>query len=173
VEPHNSEPYDILIGWVAGAHGVRGEVRVMPETDYPQRFAQLDQIYLQPKNGPGQLYAVTAARAHTGKGQILLRLDGVTDREEAQSLKGAQLLIRESDMLPLEEGRYWEFQLLGLQVLTEEGRELGEIVNILRTGANDVYETPLALIPAIDQIIAAVDLQAGTMTVRWVDGLLK
>jgi 16S rRNA processing protein RimM len=152
---------------------VRGELRVSPDTDYPERFAALEEIFLQPQSGAGRLYPIENARLHTGKGQVLLKLAGVEDRDQAELLRGAQLLIRESDLPPLEEGRWWEFQLLGLQVVTEEGRELGPIIDILRTGANDVYETPQALIPAIDQVVLGVDLEAGTMTVRWVEGLLK
>jgi 16S rRNA processing protein RimM len=162
-----------MIGVIVGAHGVRGEVRVMPETDNPDRFAQLKEVYLSPERGEGRMTKIVSARTHAGKGQVLLTLEGVTDRDVAQAMRGTALLIREADLLPLPEGRYYEFQILGLQVVTEEGRELGPVTEIIRTGANDVYETPLALIPVVDAVIRQVDLEGGRLVIRWMDGLLK
>lgn len=169
----SAEPYDVLIGIVVGAHGVRGEVRVHPETDFPERFTRLEQVWLAPPHGEARLIRVLGARPHTGKGQVLLRLEGVQDREAVEALRGAGLYLRESELWPLPPGQYWEFQLVGLRVVTEEGRDLGPITAILRTGANDVYETPLALIPAVPTVVREVDLPGQRVVVGWVEGLLK
>jgi len=169
----DSEAYDVLIGMIVGAHALRGEVRVAPETDFPERFARLEMISVAPKGAAARLMKPVAARAHTGKSLVLLRLEGVEDRDTAEALRGATMHVRESDLTPLPEGRYYEFQVLGLTVVTEEGRDLGEIVDIIHTGANDVYETPVAMIPAIAQIVREVDLEGGRMVVRWVEGLEK
>jgi 16S rRNA processing protein RimM len=168
-----AEAYDVLVGVVVGAHGVRGELRVAPETDFPERFARLESLSVAPKGGAPRMMRIAGARQHVGQGLVLLRLEGVQDREAAESLRGAGLFIRESDLTPLPEGFYYEFQILGLQVVTEEGRDLGTIVDIIRTGANDVYETPLAMIPAIEPIVREVDLAGGRMVVHWVEGLEK
>ena len=172
----NSQPeeaWDILVGVIVGAHGVRGEVRVTPETDFPERFAELEQIFLVPPKGEGRLVKILGARQHAGKGQVLLTLEGVDVREKAAPLRGSGLFIRPCELKPLPEGQYYEFQILGLQVVTEEGQELGPVTDILRTGANDVYETPLALIPAVTQTLREVDLPGGRIVVRWMEGLLK
>ena len=172
----NSQPeeaWDILVGVIVGAHGVRGEVRVTPETDFPERFAELEQIFLVPPKGEGRLVKILGARQHAGKGQVLLTLEGIDVREKAALLRGSELLIRPSELRPLAEDQYYEFQILGLQVVTEEGQDLGPVTDILRTGANDVYETPVALIPAVAQTIREVDLPGGRIVVRWMEGLLK
>jgi 16S rRNA processing protein RimM len=169
----SAEPYDVLVGRLVGAHGTRGEIRVNPETDFPERFADLAQAYLVPTRGEGRLVTITGARQHAGKGQVLLRLEGVEDREAAAALNGAEMYIRASELRPLPPGQYYEFQILDLQVVTEEGRELGPVTDILRTGANDVYETPVALIPAITPVIREVDLAAGRMVVHWLEGMEK
>jgi 16S rRNA processing protein RimM len=168
-----TEPYDVLIGVIVAAHGVRGELRVAPETDFPERFARLGPVWVAPKTGPPRLMKITAARAHSGKGLVLLRLEGIADREAVESLRGAALFIRESDLTALPEGQYYEFQILGLQVFTEQGRDLGPILDIIHTGANDVYETPQAMIPAIPSILRQVDLEGRRVVVHWGEGLEK
>ena len=168
-----AEPYDVLVGVIVGAHGVRGELRVAPETDFPERFARLEAVSVAPKGAAPRMMQITAARQHVGKGLVLLRLAGINDRDAAEALRGAALCIRESDLTALPEGRYYEFQILGLTVVTEDGRDLGKIVDIIHTGANDVYETPTAMIPAIEQIVREVDLAGGRMVVQWVEGLEK
>lgn len=168
-----AESYDVLVGVIVGAHGVGGEVRVVPETDFPERFESLSEVYLVPRQGKPWRATITGSRLHPGKGQLLLQLAGVTDREAAQALRGAELCIRPADLRSLPPGRFYEFQILGLRVVTEEGRDLGPIVDLIRTGANDVYETPQAMIPATKDTIIEVDLAEGRMVVRWREGLLK
>jgi len=168
-----AESYDILVGIVVGAHGVDGEVRVAPETDFPERFESMSQVHLVTDQGAPRTVSMSGSRLHTGKGQVLLQVEGIRDREQAQALRGAKLYVRPSDLRSLPPGRFYEFQILGLRVVTEEGRDLGPIVNILRTGANDVYETPQAMIPATKDMIVEVDLEGRRMVVRWVEGLLK
>lgn len=163
----------MLVGIVLGAHGLRGELRVAPETDFPERFAQLEQLALQVRGSAPRLVRVTASRLHSGKGLVLLSLAGVEDRDAAEALRGARLYIRESDLMPLAPDEYYEFQILGLRVVTEEGRDLGEIIDIIHTGANDVYETPVAMIPVIEQTIREVDLERGLLVVHWVEGMEK
>jgi len=167
------QPYDVLVGIVVGAHGVRGELRVAPETDFPERFGELRRIYLSPPRGEARLLEVAGARVHPGKSLVFLRLAGVDDREAALALRGSRLYIREGDLAPLPPGRYYEFQILGLRVVTEDGRDLGPVTDIVRTGANDVYETPQALIPVIEPVIREVDLEQGRIVVRWIEGMEK
>ena len=167
----NSDHYDVLIGVVAGAHGLAGEVRVVPASDFPERFARLATVFLE-QASRGQLMTVSESRLHSGKGQVILKLAGIEDRNAAAALRGAQLLVPMSQALPLAEGQYYEFQVVGLEVVTTSGESLGPITEVLRTGANDVYVTERALIPAIDSVVKQIDLQQGRMVIEPPSGLL-
>ncbi len=105
-----------------------------------------------------------------------VKLEGVDTPEEARTLRGAYIQVPETELAALEPDSYYRYQLMGLSVRTTTGRELGRITDILTTGGNDVYTVtgPLGevLLPATDQVIRAVDLQQGTMTIEAIPGLL-
>lgn len=168
----DAEPRFLVIGEVIKPHGVRGEVRVRPHTDLPERFAWLEVVYVG-KESP-KAVAVTAARLH--QGLVLLKLDGVNNRDEAEALRGAWLQVPEAEAIPLEEGEYFLYQLEGLAVFTDAGRALGVVVEILETKANNVLvvKGPLGevLIPDIDDVIDTVDLENGRIIIKPMPGLL-
>jgi 16S rRNA processing protein RimM len=105
----------------------------------------------------------------------LLMLTGVSDRESAESLRGLTVYADQDEALPLEEGEYYQFQIKGLSVRTQDGQDLGSVTEVLETGANDVYvvvgSAGELLLPAIRDVILGIDLAAGTMTVRVPEGL--
>jgi 16S rRNA processing protein RimM len=103
----------------------------------------------------------------------VLTFADITDRDAAETLRGGLLLIPKSDLPPLEPDAYYEGQLLGLQVVTESGRDLGSVEQVHFYPANDVYETPVAMIPAVESVIVKVDLDAGRILVRDMAGLRK
>jgi len=107
---------------------------------------------------------------------VLLTLVGVDDRDAAEALRGQWIYVAIEDALPLGEGEYYHFQIVGLQVITAEGEALGRITEILPTGANDVYviQGPRGeiLVPALEGVILNVDLPNGRMIVRLPEGLL-
>jgi len=119
-------------------------------------------------------YAVRRARVH--ESQVLLTLVGVDDRDAAEALRGQWIYVAIEDALPLGEGEYYHFQIVGLQVITAEGEALGRVSEILPTGANDVYviQGPRGeiLVPALEGVILNVDLPNGRMIVRLPEGLL-
>ncbi|VAW43634.1 16S rRNA processing protein RimM, partial [hydrothermal vent metagenome] len=115
----------IVIGQITKPHGIRGELRVKPHTDEPQRFTWLEQVYVGKKNP--QPMAVEKARVHQQK--VLLKLTAVTDRTQAEALRGEWLQVPEAEALPLAEGEYYLFQLTGLAVLTVEGELLGTLTS--------------------------------------------
>ncbi len=130
----------MVIGRVTRPHGVRGEMRVVPYTDDPQRFGRLDHVYLadDPDEHPApRRLALESARLHLQT--VLLKLAGIDDREAAADLRGAWLLVAREDALPLAEGEYFLYQLTGLAVVTADGETLGELVSVLETGANNVF----------------------------------
>lgn len=162
----------IVIGQITKPHGVRGEVRVKPFTDEPERFSWLEQIYVG-ESSP-KMMAVDHARVH--QGMILLKLTAVNDRTAAEALRNEWLLVPEAEALPLEDGEYFLFQLEGLSVQTEAGALLGTLTSVLETGANNVFvvqgEQGELLLPDIEEVVVAIDFENGRMTVKLLPGLL-
>jgi len=160
----------LVIGKVTAPRGVRGELKVAIETDDPQRFSLLREVYL----GDALVrFEVKRARLHGG--QALLQLCGIQDRTAAEEWRNAYVYVPVEDALPLGDGEYYYHQIEGLTVMSIEGEVLGQVTEVLPTGANDVYvvqgtEGEL-LLPALKSVIIRVDLDAGTMLVRVPDGL--
>lgn len=167
----SNEPWDLLIGEITAPQGLRGEVRVFPHTDFPERFLLLKEIGLQSGTRPVRVTRIEMVRQQ-GR-VIILKLEGVETREAAEALRGTRLMIPKSWSVPLGEDEYYHHQLLGLEVVTTTGESLGPITTIWPTGANDVYETPLAFIPAVKEFVREIDLTHGRMIVEARPGLKK
>ncbi len=171
--PRGTPPPDFLVVAVLSSpFGLRGEIRARIVTDFPERLLELKEVFLGPHLRP---FRVRSVRFH--RGEVLFQLEGVSSREEAALLRGleVQVPIHEAPALP--EDAYFYFELLGLEVVTEEGEVLGELVEILETGANDVYivrspEGREVLLPAIREVIREVNVPEGRMVVRLLPGLL-
>jgi 16S rRNA processing protein RimM len=161
----------LVVGEILRPHGVRGELRMRVLTDYPERLGTLETLYVGPDHNP---HRVLGSRGH--RETVLLRLEGVPDRETAERYRGLLVHVAIEDAVPLEDGEHYLFELVGLTVVTEEGRELGQLVDVLETGANDVYvvkgPSGEVLLPAIPDVVREVDVQGGQMTVHLLDGLL-
>lgn len=159
------------IGKIVNTHGVKGEVRVLPSTDDIKRFNKLKEVMVE--NRSRMSYEIETVRYH--KNFVLLKFKGVDTMNDAELLKNSLLKIDRKDALPLQEDEYYQCDLYGLKVITDTGRNLGELVDILMTGSNDVYvvrnEEKEVLIPAIKQCILKVDLTAGEMLVHLLEGL--
>jgi len=165
------EPSFLVIGVVGKAHGIGGEVRVIPETDQPERFTWLQVVYVGEEEP--QPVVVESARVH--QNTVLLKLTGYDDRDAAETLRGEWLQVPEAEAIPLEEGEYYLYQIKGLSVVTEEGEALGELVDIIETGANNVFviqgEQGQLLLPDIDEVILNIDFEIGRITVHLLPGL--
>ena len=171
------EPRFLAVGQVVGVHGVRGELKVKLLTDDPQRFGLLERVYVGPDGAEPSPRRLEGHRPH--KGHVLLRLEGCNDRNLAEAYRGWLIQVPREEAIPLEEGQYHEYQILGLQVRTVSGEDLGEIVEIIYTGANEVYvvegtdpSRPQILIPAIKDVVVEVDLASGHLLVELPEGLL-
>jgi 16S rRNA processing protein RimM len=166
----NSDITHLVIGRIAGPRGVRGELKVSIETEDPARFLDLQSVYL----GESRERFVVA-RARLFKDHALLTLVGLNTREAAERWRGAYVYVPLKDALPLEDGSYYYYQIRGLSVVTDEDEDLGRVIEILATGANDVYvvrgQTGELLIPALKQVILQIDLEAGRMVVHLPEGL--
>jgi len=173
-KPRESEPEIdfIVIGQITKPHGVRGEVRVMPHTDVPERFSWLEHVYVG-EIAPKKM-AVEHARVH--QGMILLKLTAVSDRLAAEALRGEWLMVPEDEAIPLEEGEYYLFELEGLEVYTTEGELLGTLTSVIETRANNVFvvqdeQGVELLLPDTDEVIQDIDFDNGRMTVTLLPGL--
>jgi 16S rRNA processing protein RimM len=142
---------------------------VTPLTDRPERFGELDRVAVFPLKGSPLLVSIVSSRV-TGP-SVLLTLEGYADRAAAEGLRGAELRIRKDMRYALEPGEYWIDDLVGLAVVTEDGRGLGTIREVLALPANDVYVTEHCMIPAVAEIVRSVDLEAKRMVVFPMPGL--
>ena len=160
-----------LIGIVQKAHGVHGEMKVHPTTDDPGRFKKLKEVIVRQQNREERI-PVESARFF--KDTVLLKLRGVDDMDRAERFRKAELLVERKDAVPLKENEYYAADLLGMQVYEGE-RHLGELTEVLTTGANDVYvvkdENREILIPAIKECIKNVDVEENRMEVHLLEGL--
>ena len=171
------EPEYLLLGEIMRPPGIRGELRVRLMTDYPERIAKLETIYLadSPEAANPKPYRVQGMRMNGDFG--LLKLHEIADRTEAERYRGLFVLVDMEHAVPLEEGEFYLYQLLGLRVQSDDGETLGTLTEVLETGANDVYvvDSPRygeILIPVTDETIVKTDIQAGIVTVKLPDGLL-
>lgn len=165
----------LAVGRITAAHSLRGEVRVESHTDFPERFEPGLTLFVG-----SSLYEATVESARPHKQMLLLKLAGVDNRNDAESLRGQWLFVAEEDAIPLEEDTYWVHEIIGMRVETEEGEFLGTVTDVLHTGANDVYILQRAgsaneeelLLPAIADVIQRVDVHEQRMVVRLLPGLL-
>ena len=162
---------DIVIGKVIAPFGVRGEVKVIVLTDFPERLDAGRKLRAKPAKGEARTLTIDTSRSH--KIGLVVKFLDVDSADSAEELRSTELVIDSSELGELRENSFYVFDLLGLKVTTEDGRDQGEIVEILQGGANDVYVTSSGLcIPALKDVVAQVDLEGGTMVIRAVPGLL-
>ena len=167
---HNEDP-DVEIGRIAGVFGIRGEVKLEPYADAPERYSRLQRATARFPDGRRVPVSVAGARKH--KTHILLRFEGVNNPNEAQSLVGAILVIPLSERPPLPPGQYYISDLLGLDVITTGGEPVGPITDVLRAREHDVYVTPRGMIPAVKEFVRDVDLAKRRVVISPVEGLLE
>ena len=166
---HPPEPNFLIVGRVLRAWGIRGDLKVQPMTDRPADFARLTQVYV---GTPPRRYAVQSFRPY--QSNWLLHLDEVVTRTQAEALHD-QPIFTERVPRQLAAGEYLADQIIGLKVITIEGEALGTLVEIIATGANDVYvvrgDRGEVLLPARTEVIRSIDLAKATMTVELLPGL--
>lgn len=166
----------ILCGFIMGAHGLNGYLKVECLSDNPARFAPGARLTMEQTARPPQVVEVESASRH--KERLLVKLAGIETKEAAEKLRGAKLLGQaDAEALAgLPAGVYYHYQLQGLNVWQGE-RELGEITEILARPANDVYVMRTlagqeVLIPALKSVVTAIDLTRNRMEVNLPEGLL-
>jgi 16S rRNA processing protein RimM len=171
--PKQNEAEWATIGKVVALFGVHGELKVRLLTDIPNRFAELDAVHVGPDH---TLHPIQSIRPYKGE-MIVLKLEGIDDANAAEPLRNQDLYIPLSKLAKLPPDSYYQHDILGLHVFTLDGWDLGQIVDIIVTGSNDVYciKTPggsQILIPAIKDVIKQIDLIRHTMHIDPLPGLL-
>lgn len=164
----------ISVGEIIKAQGIRGEVKVIPHTDNPNRFKKIRRVFFKDNAGWRELTIESYRKFNEF---ILVKFLGINDLTAASSLGRGQIMIPRSERPKLSNGTYYYDQIEGLQVFTTEGKYLGVIVRILETGANDVYiikdGAREILIPALKSVIKEIDLEQTKMIVELLPGLLE
>jgi 16S rRNA processing protein RimM len=162
------------IGLILGAFGIKGEVKILSLTDEPERFLELEALEIAGPDEEKKTYEVIRVRIHKGHAIVLLK--GVPDRSAAEALKRSYVHLTGDRLTRAEQSRTDPEQLIGLEVYTGTGEKLGVLEEVIRTGANDVYEVrdgqKSILLPAISEVIKEVDPEHGRMVVDLLPGLL-
>ena len=165
----------ISIGKIVRPHGIRGEVKVSPLTDWLEIFQTFRSMYLESEGDHGEWIKVEKTRIHGNR--VVVKLSGIDDRNRAESICGFVLKVHEKDCPPLPEGYFRIDKLIGLKVSTMEGEDVGIISDVLRMPAQDVYVVDAngreILIPAVKDFIKHVDIEKKIMLIEPIEGLLE
>ncbi|MDF2814159.1 MAG: rRNA processing protein RimM [Paenibacillus sp.] len=164
------------VGKVANTHGIRGELKIVPLTDFPEdRFAIGSQLTLTDTSGRDNISVeVESARAH--KNTYILKLKSFEHINDVEKYKGWMLKINEEQLSDLDEDEYYYHEIVGCQVVSDEGEQLGTVSEILAPGANHVWvvNRPTGkqlLIPVIDDVVLDVNVESKLITVHLMEGL--
>ncbi|MGH2542042.1 MAG: ribosome maturation factor RimM [Ardenticatenaceae bacterium] len=167
-------PQWVTVGKITSAHGVRGEVKVALFVDDPEFLRDAKFLILESRTQRKRM-EIQSMRFH--QGQALIRFQGITGRDEAERLRGRELSLPLELLPDLAEDEYYVAEIVGLTVESEEGEVLGEVAEVMFTGANEVYVVrggPYGeiLLPAIESVVQSVALDEGRIRVALPEGLL-
>ena len=151
----------LRVGQIVRAHGVRGDVKLIPLTDDPARFRALKTAYLETTAGAYAPVAVSDARI--APDAVLLHIDGVDTVEQAEALKSRYLCVDRENAVRLQKDSYFVVDLIGCDTFDTNGKAYGKLTDVLETGANDVYEIDggTLLVPALKKVLREVDVEHG------------
>ena len=164
----------LQVGVITQTHGVHGEVKVFPTTDDPERFLDLEYVFLDTGKEKKKL-AIQSVKFF--KQFVILKFKGINNINDIEKYKRCALLVDRENAVELEEDEYFIADMLGMDVLTEDGEILGTLKDVIETGANDVYIINSkmhgeVLIPAIKECILDVNVKEGKMLVHLMEGLI-
>ena len=165
---------DLLeVGKIVNTHGLRGEVKVVPWTDYPEVFEDIETVYIKKKSDYERL---DIAGIKYQKNNLIIRFAQLKDINEAEKYKNRVLYAERASLGELPEGVYYIADLIGLDVVKEDGEKVGVISDVFNTGSNDIYEVKREgqknlLLPVIDDVVLNIDVENKKVTVRMMEGL--
>ncbi|HMZ06548.1 MAG TPA: ribosome maturation factor RimM [Anaerolineales bacterium] len=163
----------LAIGFLRRPHGVQGELIMDLHTDFPDRIRSGRKVYI----GEGHEAATLGSTRAHGNG-MLVKIRGCDSPEAAGRFRNQWVYVKSAEVPPLPDGQYYKYELIGVQVFDENRLSLGTITEIIETGANDVYVVKNEggrelLLPAIPEVVLAVNIAERTMNVHLLDGLLS
>ena len=170
----SGEPEFLAVGKLRRPHGVHGEILMSVWTDFPDRLREGVQLFLGDTFQPARIKTLRWHRQ-----DLLITFEDYSDREQAGELRNQVVFVRTDQIPPLDDGELYLHEILGLHVVRQDtGDQLGEIVEIIETGANDVYvvrspEGIEHLIPAIDSVILEIDLERREIRIQSLPGLFS
>jgi 16S rRNA processing protein RimM len=156
----------IPIGQVGSAHGLRGEVKFRYYNAIDAHVLSYPAFFFEEK---GKLLKLLPSSVHRHKGLFLIKFKDLNAPEEVAFLQGKELSVREEDLPRLEEGEWYDFQLMGLDVMTQQGRMIGKITDVLHVKSNDVLTVTgdqEFLIPLVEDFVVKIDLDGSCVTVK-------
>lgn len=165
----------IKIGTIVNAVALRGEVKVYHFSDYKERFEELEEVIVERK-GKGKTYRIEKVRYQ--KGMVILKFEGVDDRNAAEALKESDIMITEADLRELPEDTFYVRDLIGCKVFNAEtGSEIGTIRDVLQNSAQDIYVIKTssgkdAMIPAVGDFVDEVNIEEKFVKVKLIPGLI-
>ena len=167
----SGEPVYLSVGFLRRPHGLKGEIIMDLHTDFPERMKKGRELFVGEKH---ERMTLTNVRPH--QSGLLVKFDSVDNPEDAGIYRNQWVYVRSSDV-PLPDGQHYKHELLGLKVVDENDNPLGGLVEILETGANDVYVVKddsgrEILLPAIPSVILDLDVGRGFLKVHLLDGLI-
>lgn len=168
----------LAIGKIVNTHGIRGEVKVISSTDFPEiRFAKGSKLYIFKGANSAPAAEVTIAHARSHKNFYLVKFEECDNINDVETYKGAVLKVHATQLIELPEDEYYFYEIAGCKVVDENGCELGTVTEILTPGANDVWVVQRPgkkdlLLPVIDEVVLKVDIAQKTITVRLMEGLI-
>ena len=164
----------VVIGRITRPHALRGEVRVSPATDFPERFDQSNRFFIRNRENRGEWKNATAHRWQGGF--VVMKFEGVDSREDAEILREATVEIPRDACHDLPEGTYYISDLIGLRVRTVSGTIIGNLADVLQQSAQDVYvirtEGKEILVPAVRKFVSKIDIEKGEIVIDPIEGLL-
>ena len=164
----------LRVGVISSTHGVRGEVKVYPTTDDVNRFKKLKTVILD--LGRGEQMTLNIESVKFFKNMVILKFKGYDNINDVEMFRKKSLYVTRENAVKLKKNEYFIADLIGLKMISDEGEDLGELTDVLQTGANDVYVISKEgaddiLLPAIKDCVKQVDIEGGTMQVHLLDGL--
>ena len=162
------------IGQIVNTFGIKGMVKVKPFTDNIERFSNLEKIYIKNKSGQTE-YKIQEVKYH--KNMVLIKFEGIENPEQADLLRNSYLIVDRETEEPLESGRYYIVDMIGLDVFTDDNEYLGKLEDIYNTGSNDIYVVKnelgkQVLLPAIEDVIKNIDMDNKKVIVHLIPGLV-
>ena len=162
------------IGQIVNTFGIKGMVKVKPFTDNIERFSNLEKIYIKNKSGQTE-YKIQEVKYH--KNMVLIKFEGIENPEQADLLRNSYLIVDRETEEPLEAGRYYIVDMIGLDVFTDDNEYLGKLGDIYNTGSNDIYVVKnelgkQVLLPAIEDVIKNIDMDNKKVIVHLIPGLV-